>query len=572
MCAGSPAAPLTSTAPASGGTGTFSYQWESSLDNTTFTAIPGANGDTFAPGPLTATTYYRRQVRSGVCTAPPSNVVTLTVVPALTAGTIAADQNLCAGGTATPLTSETPATGGTGTIAYQWESSADNVTWTPIAGASGPTYAPGQLNTTTYFRRRANSGTACAPALSNVVTINVNPALTAGTIAADQTLCPGATPTPLTSTAPATGGTGTFAYQWESSGNNANWTPIAGATSPTFAPGSLTTTTYFRRQVTSGPCGPVYSPSVALTVLPALTAGSIAASQTICAGATPAPLTSASAPSGGTGTFAYQWESSPDNTTWTAIAGATGDSFAPGPLTATTSFRRRVTSGACGPEFSASVTITVLPVVTAGSIAADQTVCPGATPAPLTSTAGASGGTGTFAYQWESSPDNANWSAIAGATGSTFAPGPLTATTYFRRRVTSGACGPFSSNVVTITVLPALTAGTIAADQAICIGVTPAPLTSTALATGGTGSFSYQWESSPNNSNWTAIPGATGSTFAAGPLTTTTFFRRRVTSGACGPEFSASVTITVLPVLTAGSIAANQTICAGATPTPHQHW
>ena len=569
VCAGTAAAPLTSTAPAAGGTGTFVYQWESSTDNgATWTPVAGATGETLAPGPLTATTLFRRQVRSGACAAPPTNVVTVTVVPALTAGSIAANQTLCAGATAELLTSETTATGGTGTIDYQWESSADNATWTTIAGATGPTYAPGQLTATTYFRRRASSGSACAPVFSNVVTITVLPALTAGSIAADQTICPGATPAPLTSTAAAGGGTGTVTYQWESSPNNANWTPIAGATGPTLASGPLTATTYFRRQATSGACGPAYSPSVVITVLPALSAGSIAASQTLCAGATPAPLTSTAGAGGGTGTFAYQWESSADNTTWTPIAGATGADYAPGPLAATTYFRRQVRSGACGPEVSASVTLTVLPVLTAGSVAANQTICPGATPEPLTSTAGANGGTGTFAYQWESSANNANWTAIAGATGPTNAPGPLTTTTYFRRQATAGACGPVSSNVVTITVLPALTAGTIAADQTVCPGAAPAPLTSTAGASGGTGSYSYQWDSSPNNANWTPIAGATSADYAPGPLTTTTYFRRRVTSGACGTGISPSVAITVLPVLNAGSIAADQQICAGATPRP----
>ncbi|GAA3995088.1 hypothetical protein GCM10022408_01840 [Hymenobacter fastidiosus] len=569
VCAGSAVAPLTSTAPATGGTGTFAYQWESSADNgTTWLPVSGATGETLTPGPLTATTLFRRQVRSGACATPPSNVVTITVVPALTAGSIAASQTLCAGAPAALLTSETVATGGTGTIDYQWESSADNVAWAPIAGATGPTYAPGQLTTTSYFRRRATSGSACAPAFSNVVTITVLPALTAGSIAANQTLCPGATPAPLTSTAGAGGGTGAFAYQWEVSPNNANWTAIAGATGADYAPGPLTATTYYRRQVSSGACGPVYSPSVVLTVLPALSAGSIAADQTVCAGATPTPLTSTVGPSGGTGTFAYQWESSADNSTWTPIAGATGVDFAPGPLTATTYFRRQVRSGACGPEYSVSVTISVLPVLTAGSIAADQTVCPGATPAPLTSSAGANGATGTFAYQWESSTDNATWATIAGATGATFGPGPLAATTYFRRQVTAGACGPFSSNVVTITVLPALTAGSIAANQTLCPGATPAPLTSTAGAGGGTGSYSYQWDSSPNNTTWTAIAGATGANYAPGPLTATTYYRRRVTSGACGTEVSPAVTLTVLPALTAGSVAADQDICAGSAPAP----
>ena len=569
VCAGTAPAPLTSTAPATGGTGTFAYQWEASPNNTTWTAIPGATGETLAPGPLTATTYFRRQVRSGACTTAPTNTVAITVTPALVAGSIAANQALCAGIAPAPLTSASDASGGGGAIAYQWESSADNVTWTPIGGATGPTYAPGALNATTYFRRRASSGTACAPAVSNVVAITVAPALVAGTIGTDQTLCPGATPAALTSTVAASGGPGTLAYQWESSVDNTTWTPIAGATSDGYAPGPLTATTYFRRRVTSGACGPAYSPVVVLTVLPALTAGSIAANQTVCAGTTPAPLTSTGAATGGSGTFAYQWESSADNTTWTAIAGAIGSDYALGPLTATTYFRRQVRSGACTTAPTNTVTITVVPAITPGTIGSNQSLCAGGTSVSLTSGAPATGGPGPIDYQWEASADNLSWTSIGGATGLTYAPGQLSVTTYFRRRANAGSgCAPAFSNVVTITVAPALTAGTIGANQTLCPGATPAALTSTAGPGGGTGTFAYQWESSADNATWTAVAGATGPDYAPGPLTATTYFRRRVTSGPCGPEYSPSVVLTVLPALVAGSIAADQAICAGATPTP----
>ena len=568
VCAGAAPAPLTSTAPATGGNGTFVYQWESSLDNITWTVISGATGPTLTPGPLAATTYYRRQVSSGACTAAPSNTVTITVVPALLAGTISASQALCAGGTPSPLASDTPATGGAGPIAYQWEASTDNATWVAIAGATGPTYAPGTLTVTTYFRRRASVGSGCAPALSNVVAITVAPALLAGTIGSDQTLCFGATPAPLTSTAEASGGAGTLAYQWESSPDNSTWTAIVGALSSTLAPGPLTATTYFRRRAMSGACGPEYSPVVTLTVLPTLAAGSVAADQTVCAGTAPAPLTSTAPATGGTGTFAYQWESSLDNVTWALISGATGPTLTPGPLTATTYFRRQVSSGGCTTAPSNTVTITVVPALLAGTIGTDQALCAGATASPLTSTTPATGGTGAITYQWEASPDNVTWTAIAGANGPTYAPGVLTATTYFRRRASVGSgCTPALSNVVTITVTPALTAGTIGTDQTLCPGAIPTPLTSLVGPSGGTGSYSYQWESSPDNSIWTSISIAS-ETFAPGPLTVTTYFRRQVSSGACGPEYSPSIKLTVLPALTAGSIAADQTICAGTAPAP----
>jgi len=566
LCAGATPAALSSTTDASGGAGAVSYQWESSTDNVTWAIIPNATGATYAPGVLPVTTYFRRQVTSASCGPVVSNVVTLTVLPELVAGGIAADQAICAGVTPAPLTSTGAATGGTGTVTYQWESSLDNATWTALPGATSDTFAPGALTATTSFRRQATSGT-CGPVASNVVTITVTPALVAGAIAADQTVCAGSTPTPLTGTA-ASGGTGTFAYQWESSADNTTWTAIAGATNPTYAPGVLSTITYFRRQVSSGPCATTPSNVVTITVLPALTAGSIAADQAVCAGSAVAPLTSTAAPTGGTGQFVYQWESSLNNTTWTAIAGATGAEYAPGSLTTTTYFRRQVSSGACAAVASNTVTITVTPALTAGSIAANQTLCAGSTPAPLTSAAAATGGTGTIDYQWESSADNATWAAIGGATSATYAPGQLAATTYFRRRATSGPCGPVVSNVITITVAPALVAGTIGTDQALCPGAAPAPLTSTVAATGGTGTFTYQWESSTNNATWTAIAGATGATYTPGALTATTYFQRQVTSGPCGPVTSNVITLTVLPTLTAGSIAADQNICAGTTPTP----
>ena len=568
VCAGSAPTPLTSASAASGGTGTFAYQWEASPDNTTWAPIAGATGDTFAPGPLTATTYFRRQASSGPCAAVPTNVVTITVSPALTAGTIGADQAVCAGSVPTPLTSASEAAGGTGGVAYQWQSSADNSTWADIGGATGPTYAPGALPATTYFRRRATAGSACAPAVSNVVTITVAPALVAGTIGADQAVCAGSAPAPLTSTANPSGGSGTFTYQWESSLDNTNWTAIAGATAPTFAPGPLAATTYFRRQVSSGPCATTPSNVVTITVAPALVAGSIGTDQAVCAGSAPAPLTGTADPSGGTGTYAYQWESSADNSTWAAISGATGPTFAPGPLAATTYFRRQVSSGPCATTPSNVVTITVAPALVAGSIDTSQTLCAGTTPAPLTSTAAASGGTGPVGYQWESSVDNTNWAAIGGATGPTYAPGPLSATTYFRRRATAEPCGPALSNVVVITVTPALAAGSIGADQTLCAGATPAPLTSTAPATGGTGTYTYQWESSVDNLTWAAIGGATGETYAPGGLTATTYFRRQVASGPCVAGPTNVVTLRVLPALLAGSIAADQAICAGTAPTP----
>ena len=105
-------------------------------------------------------------------------------------------------------------------------------------------------------------------------------------------------------------------YQWQSSTDDATWSYIAGATSATNSPGALTTNTYFRREATSGACGTVYTSSVLVTVYDDLVAGAIGSAQTICYNTVPSGLTDDTSPSGGTGSYTYQWQSSTDDATW----------------------------------------------------------------------------------------------------------------------------------------------------------------------------------------------------------------------------------------------------------------
>ena len=201
-----------------------------------------------------------------------------------------------------------------------------------------------------------------------------------------------------------------------------------------------------------------------VTVLPQMTAPVITAAQTICYGATPAQLTMPTLPTGGNGTYTYQWQSSPDGTTWTDIAGATGTTYTPSALTATTSYHVIATAtGAqsCGVVPTSNVvTITVLPQMTAPVITAAQTICYNTAPELITMPTLPTGGNGTYTYQWQSSPDGTTWTDISGATGTTYAPPALTATTSYQVIATAtGAqtCGVVpTSNEVKITVEPQL--------------------------------------------------------------------------------------------------------------------
>ncbi|TKC60326.1 PKD domain-containing protein [Pedobacter hiemivivus] len=83
ICSGIRPMPITGDLP-TGGDGNFSYQWQSSLNGTTWTDINGVISPDFQPQILTETTYYRRIVSTLECSGALksiSNTVTITVTP-----------------------------------------------------------------------------------------------------------------------------------------------------------------------------------------------------------------------------------------------------------------------------------------------------------------------------------------------------------------------------------------------------------------------------------------------------------------------------------------------------------
>jgi hypothetical protein len=124
----------------------------------------------------------------------------------------------------------------------------------------------GTIPVTKIFYIETLSGT-CVSVTRVPITVNVYTTLTAGTVAAPQTICYGATPDALTQTTAPSGSTGSYTYRWQISADNSVWNDIAaGATSAGYQPVALYATTYYRRTVMS--CDTVYTPSVKITVRP----------------------------------------------------------------------------------------------------------------------------------------------------------------------------------------------------------------------------------------------------------------------------------------------------------------
>jgi len=247
-------------------TGMTNYQWTVSAGGL---IIDGAGTSFiqvawFIPGPQWVSVGY---TNAAGCTCANPTVFNVTYLEPFMAGSISADQTICHETAPSPLTG-TPPTGGSMPYLYQWELSTNGVNFTEISYATNLTYQPAILMQTTYYRMKQTSSASCGSLYTNVVTINVYEAFQPGTIASSQTIGYNTVPDPLTSTPPS-GGVGPFGYQWQVSNDGSTFADINGATGTGYAPGALTTTTYYRlAQASSQNCGFEFTNIVTITVNP----------------------------------------------------------------------------------------------------------------------------------------------------------------------------------------------------------------------------------------------------------------------------------------------------------------
>ena len=84
-------------------------------------------------------------------------------------------------------------------------------------------------------------------------------------------------------------------------------------------------------------------------------------------------------------------------------------------------------------------------------------------------TAPSGGPSTTYDYQWESANNiDGPYNPVIGATSNIYdPPAGIAATTYYRRKVTSGTCNPVYSDTITITVNP-LPKAQISGSEFIC--------------------------------------------------------------------------------------------------------
>ncbi|MCX6205331.1 MAG: hypothetical protein NTZ19_03665 [Bacteroidetes bacterium] len=130
----------------------------------------------YATGIISSTTTYFAEARNTTtgCVSSTRTPVIATINGTLFAGSIGSNQSYCVGQKLDTLQSLVVASGGTGTITYQWQKSIDNSSFTDIIGATSIYYNPIPPTQTTYYRRIAIT-LADGSLASNTITIIVNP-------------------------------------------------------------------------------------------------------------------------------------------------------------------------------------------------------------------------------------------------------------------------------------------------------------------------------------------------------------------------------------------------------------
>lgn len=554
----------------SGGTGTFTYQWQSSPDGITYTDIPGATGQDYNQPALTATTYFRRGAASGACSAPVySDPIIITIVQAISNNVISPPlpNTFCVSGDPGTIQGNIPG-GGDGTLHYQWQSRVAGGTFADIPGANGQTYDLPPITVTTDYQRLVTSGPCTVPNTGNIVTITVLPLVANNTITTPATtiFCASADPAVITGSTPAGGDGINYSFQWQSSTDNINFTNIPDATASDYDPGLISATTYYRRSVTSGACiTPLYSNVVTISVLPALANNIIAAPtlKAFCQSGNAEAITGLT-PTGGDGNYTYQWQQATTLTgTFTDISGETGPNFDPPNLTTSMFYRRVVTNTICTtPLISNVIEIHITKLVTGNTILTPPFgYCVSVDPVNISgSPPGGGDGDGTFIYQWYSSTDNGvTWNLIAGANYIDYDPPTIYETTWYRRDVSSGACTtPLQSNIGKIVVNQTPANVTANPVSPIC------PNNSATLSVASPDpALTYTWYDSADKSN----PLITATSYTTEKLTiskTYTYYVEAANSGGCSSPVLTAVTVTVLappdaPVL----VNATPVICTG---------
>jgi len=238
-------------------------------------------------GCYSTTNYQLALLQSCSLMSPPANPI---------------NASYCVGDTKPPVQVNTPGSGRN----INWYDAATAGNQVPGDGTGGdgrggvfiPNAASG-----TFYAEIYDGTTTCVSDSRTAVTLTLNPAIVNGAVSANQSVCIGGNPGVLDG-GTATGGSGTYTYEWGSSTTSGGpYTPIGGAVAATYdPPAGISTTTYYQRIVRSGTCSAL-SAQITVTVVPLPVIATNPQNAQVCTGSPASFSISATGAS-----LTYQWQ------------------------------------------------------------------------------------------------------------------------------------------------------------------------------------------------------------------------------------------------------------------------
>jgi len=502
------------------------YSWQQSTDNSNFTDMGVTTQDLAFSTGLTQTMYYRRQVTethsSSVTysTTATVNVNPAPIIPGNTRPTYQLTNTYQGAPQTITVDSASVATcSGNNCFGYQWQQSTDGQNFTDIASADGLSYNPGLYNPAvkTYYRLKASYGSQYA--YSTVDTIDVESSAISGPV--DCWVG-------QTATYYYTGGNPSQ-YTWSETGGTiiGGYQGVGSFVVKFLGPGKQT--------ITLNNNGTILSEYVNVHFSP-LNPGSIGQPvQNLEQGSSlllaPYPLDA----TGGTctGNFTYKWQQSTDSVNYSDVSSGTGTSLTVAP-TVNTYYRRMVTCGSTV-AYTDTTYIAMYPYFNPGAITSGNSDSIGwnTIPAEITGSKPTGGLDTLYQYQWEYSSDGTHFSPVPSLGGGiNFQPNvKLAAPVFYRRRVTDAFTTRYTNAIQILVKQVHFDPGTIS-PYTLVVAPGTAPSLNGTLANGGTvASYTYQWQQSYDETNWTNCASGSGQNYNPSGLNRTTYYRRFVTNG-----------------------------------------
>lgn len=424
------------------GTGTITYQWYESTDNSTWTAISGVTSATYAS---TASKYYKVVATDGTTNCTTESTVANTTVNALpTVGlTSNATSNTICAGESVSFT----ATGGS-TYEFFVNGSSQG------SASSTSTFVSTTLSNSDVVTVEVTNSNGCS-AISSGITMTVNALPTVTVDAATDVLCHGADNGSVSITAT---GTATLSYAWT---DGASYSSTSEDIS-SLAPGTYMVTVTDGNGCSSTASATITEPAVALAATSTVTNTNSTSGTDGTATVTPA---------GGTSGYTYLWSDSQTTATATGLAAGTYS------VTVTD-------ANGC----TATSSVTVYDPLDATASESTPVSCNGGSDAEITVTV--TGGAAPYTYLW----DDASASTTATITG-------LSAGSY--EVTVTDANGNTTTANVTIGEPTQLVVAVGTVTDVTCTGNTDGAVTTT--ISGGTTSYTFSWDNGETTQNLSGV-------------------------------------------------------------------